>query len=221
MPNVAIRIPAMAGPIIRALCTITLFRLTAFTTRSGPTISITKLWRVGLSIAFTAAAHEHEREHHPRLHRPAGGQRPEQQGGQHHRHLGHHQQAPLVEAVGQQAAERAEEQYRDELQAVVTHRHAAVGEGEDQPHLGHDLNPVAAERHDLAHEVAPVVRDGQREEGLAERRSSAPVLEHALEHVGRALERGQVLRRQVTQPPGQIGVLTGAQPFAAARAPPG
>ena len=44
----------MAGPIIRALCTITLFRLTAFTTRSGPTISITKLWRVGLSIAFTA-----------------------------------------------------------------------------------------------------------------------------------------------------------------------
>ena len=43
----------MAGPTMRAQCTITLFRLTAFTTRSGPTISITKLWRAGLSSAFT------------------------------------------------------------------------------------------------------------------------------------------------------------------------
>jgi len=50
---VAISTPAIAGPTIRALCTITLFRLTALTTRSGPTISITKLWRVGLSMAFT------------------------------------------------------------------------------------------------------------------------------------------------------------------------
>ncbi len=44
----------MAGPTMRAQWTITLFRLTAFTTRSGPTISITKLCRVGLSTAFTA-----------------------------------------------------------------------------------------------------------------------------------------------------------------------
>ena len=52
-PTVAISTPAMAGPTMRAQCTITLFRLTAFTTRSGPTISITKLWRVGLSTALT------------------------------------------------------------------------------------------------------------------------------------------------------------------------
>ena len=53
-PRVAIRIPASAGPTIRAAWTITLLRLTALTTRSGPTISITKLWRVGLSTALTA-----------------------------------------------------------------------------------------------------------------------------------------------------------------------
>ncbi len=52
-PTVAIRIPASAGPTIRAICTITLLRLTALTTRSEPTISITKLWRVGLSTALT------------------------------------------------------------------------------------------------------------------------------------------------------------------------
>ena len=46
-PTVAIRTPAKAGPITRALWTRTLFRLTAFTTRSEPTISMTKAWRVG------------------------------------------------------------------------------------------------------------------------------------------------------------------------------
>lgn len=38
---------------MRAQWTITLFKLTALTTLSGPTISITKLWRVGLSSALT------------------------------------------------------------------------------------------------------------------------------------------------------------------------
>ncbi len=46
-PTVAIRTPANAGPITRALWTRTLFRLTALTTRSLPTISITNAWRVG------------------------------------------------------------------------------------------------------------------------------------------------------------------------------
>ncbi len=50
-PTVAIRMPATAGPAMRAMCTSALLRLTAFTTRSAPTISITKLWRVGLSTA--------------------------------------------------------------------------------------------------------------------------------------------------------------------------
>ena len=53
-PRVAIRAPAAAGPTIRAPWTRTLLSPTALTTRSAPTISITKLWRVGLSTALTA-----------------------------------------------------------------------------------------------------------------------------------------------------------------------
>jgi hypothetical protein len=52
-PKPAISSPAIAGPTIRAAWTMTLLRLTAFTTRSAPTISITKLCRVGLSTALT------------------------------------------------------------------------------------------------------------------------------------------------------------------------
>jgi hypothetical protein len=52
-PTVAINTPASAGPAIRAEWTRTLFRLTALTTRSAPTISKTKLCRVGLSMALT------------------------------------------------------------------------------------------------------------------------------------------------------------------------
>ncbi len=53
-PMVAIARPAAAGPRIRAEWMRTLLRLTAFTTRSGPTISIAKLWRVGLSTELIA-----------------------------------------------------------------------------------------------------------------------------------------------------------------------
>ena len=66
-PNSAISAPAAAGPRMRAEWTTTEFSETALTTRSGPTISITKHWRAGLSSALTDAAHEHEREDHPRL----------------------------------------------------------------------------------------------------------------------------------------------------------
>jgi hypothetical protein len=53
MPATAIRPPATIGPTIRALWTMTLFSDTALTTRSEPTSSMTKLWRVGLSTALT------------------------------------------------------------------------------------------------------------------------------------------------------------------------
>jgi hypothetical protein len=52
-PTVAIATPAAAGPMIRAEWIRTLLRPTALTTRSEPTISITKLWRAGLSNALT------------------------------------------------------------------------------------------------------------------------------------------------------------------------
>jgi len=53
MPIEAITARAKAGPTILADCTIRLFMLTALTTRSRPTSSITKLCRAGLSIALT------------------------------------------------------------------------------------------------------------------------------------------------------------------------
>ncbi len=49
-PSTAMSAPAIAGPMIRDEWMITLLRLTALTTRSAPTISITKLCRAGLSI---------------------------------------------------------------------------------------------------------------------------------------------------------------------------
>ena len=52
-PESAMTAPAVAGPMMRALCTTTEFSETALTTRSGPTSSLTKLWRVGLSMALT------------------------------------------------------------------------------------------------------------------------------------------------------------------------
>ena len=53
-PASAMTAPAVAGPMIRALWTMTEFSETALTTRSAPTSSMTKLWRVGLSTALTA-----------------------------------------------------------------------------------------------------------------------------------------------------------------------
>ena len=53
-PAKAMTAPALAGPTIRALWTMTEFSETALTTRSAPTSSMTKLWRVGLSTALTA-----------------------------------------------------------------------------------------------------------------------------------------------------------------------
>ena len=48
----AIRIPATAGPITRAVLTSTEFRLTALRRCSGPTISSMNDWRAGFSNAL-------------------------------------------------------------------------------------------------------------------------------------------------------------------------
>ena len=107
--------PAIAGPSIRAHWTITLLSATALTTRSAPTISKTKLWRVGLSTELTVprtkasattiqastSAVDREGEQRERRNR--------------HRDLGRHQQPALVEAVGEHAGLGAEQQDRREL----------------------------------------------------------------------------------------------------------
>ena len=52
-PISAIRPPAIAGPMIRLVCTTTELSATAFITRSRPTISLTNACRAGLSNART------------------------------------------------------------------------------------------------------------------------------------------------------------------------
>ena len=53
VPTATITTPASAGPTMRAIWKITLFRPIAFGTSAGSTSSGTNDWRVGLSIAST------------------------------------------------------------------------------------------------------------------------------------------------------------------------
>ena len=52
-PNTVITTPPMAGPTTREAFITTVFRLTALGRSSRPTISITKVWRAGLSKTLT------------------------------------------------------------------------------------------------------------------------------------------------------------------------
>ena len=53
MPKEAMVTPAAAGPRMRPVLNMALFRPTAFGTSSGPTISMTNDCRVGMSIIVT------------------------------------------------------------------------------------------------------------------------------------------------------------------------
>lgn len=53
LPTVVISTPATAGPMSRADWKFAEFRLTAFRSWAGPTISETNAWRAGLSTTVT------------------------------------------------------------------------------------------------------------------------------------------------------------------------
>ena len=91
-PTKAMTAPALAGPTIRALWTMTEFSETALTTRSAPTSSMTKLWRVGLSIALTAPRAKTSAQTISGVDRARGGEREERERGQRHERLGDHEQ---------------------------------------------------------------------------------------------------------------------------------
>ena len=101
---------------MRALWTMTEFSETALTTRSGPTSSMTKLWRVGLSIAMTVPRASTSAKTISGVTEPRDRERPQRERGQRHQRLGEHEQAPLGQAIGEQAAPGAEQQHRQELQ---------------------------------------------------------------------------------------------------------
>ena len=62
----------MAGPMTRAPFMTMLFRLTAFDRSFLPTISMTKVWRAGLSNMFTTPRHNDSRYTSQRWAEPAG-----------------------------------------------------------------------------------------------------------------------------------------------------
>ena len=209
----AMTMPAIAGPVIRAEWTRTLLRPTALTTRSGPTISITKpaapgcrprgRGRGGRSAAKTIQASATPVA--------ARAKRSERRDG--HPGLADDQQLALVEAVGERAAEGAEEEDAAELQGGRdADGDAGAGEAEDQPELGDDLHPVAGQRDDLPAEVEAVVGDLRvRRRTCAGRRSTALLLEHPLEDLRGALERGHVVVGKVLHAAREVGVLALAQ----------
>ncbi len=168
-PATAISTPASAGPTMRAVWTITLLSATALTIRSGPTSSDDERLARRVVDGVDRAADEHEPVDHPDLDGAGQGQREQRQRGDGHQRLRDHQQAALVVAVGEHAAEDAEEQDREELEAGGdADRDAGAGQLHDEPHLGDDLHPVADQRDDLAGEVAPVVGDLERGQRAAE-----------------------------------------------------
>ena len=106
-----------------------------------------------------AAKGDHD-EHHPRLDDAEGREQEEDRRRDRHPGLGDDQQLALVEAVGERAAERAEEEDARELQGGgEADGEAGAGQGEDEPELGDDLHPVAGQGDDLPGEVEAVVAE--------------------------------------------------------------
>ena len=162
--------PAPAGPKIRAEWIRKLLSPTALTTRSEPTISMTKLWRVGLSTAFTEPRTKTSANTIQGSTAPVAVSPQSASAGSAISDWRRDQQRALRDAVGEQPAPGAEEEDRQELErGRHPDREAAAGQRQDQPDLGDHLHPVAADRDQLPGEVAPVVRDLERCEGAAER----------------------------------------------------
>ena len=191
----------------------TLFRPTALTTRSAPTISIAKLWRVGLSTALTVPRAKTRAKTIHGSTTPARRQRPQRQGGERHRAWVTMSRERFGKRSASSAAPGAEQEQRQELQRRgQPDRDAAPGQREDQPHLGDDLHPVAAQRDELAREVAAVVGDGQGGEGAAQRGAHRRSPSSSRSRISAA--RSSVATSscvELAQAARQVGVLAGAQ----------
>ena len=104
----------------------------------------------------------------PQLHGARDRQQAEDE--REHGHAGLHRddQPPLVDAIGDHARIRREDQYRHHLQRDdEAELRARAGQRVDQPALGDRLHPGAHERDALAGVPAPVVRVGERRERAA------------------------------------------------------
>ena len=169
------RIPPIAGPTTRAEFITTLLRLTAFCSWSRPTISSTNVWRAGLSTTLTKPSRNAMRYTFQTAATPAVTMIAESQRQQAGGDLRAEQQAALVEAVGEHAAPRPEQQHRQELQRGDDAERGAVlvGQLEDEPRLRDVLHPRAADRDRLPDEVEAVVAVAERRERVASEAADA------------------------------------------------
>jgi len=94
----------------------------------------------------------------PDLKDPEHRQQPHRQRLHSHHRLQDDHQAALVDAVGDHAAVRAQQQYRQRLQRDDQSEHGArTAQLQDDPRLGGHLHPGADQRHRLAADVPAVV----------------------------------------------------------------
>ena len=158
MPMTPMMTPATAGPITRAMLMLTVLSVTALWRCSRPTISITNVWRAGLS---SAVMHPNARAHRYTIQSSTTSVAV---------------RVPSVSATspkdtcvirstrrfGNRSAmsppNGPEQQHGQELQCDdEAERGAAAGQLEDQPGLSHRLHPGARQRDRLADHVEPVV----------------------------------------------------------------
>ena len=146
-PIVAMVMPATAGPMMRVRLNTALFRATALATSDLPTISTTNDWRMGMSKALTMPRIDRQREDLPHLDPAAGDEEAERQRQPTGDCLGDDERATLVDRVGHDPAEEAENEDRRPLRGRdEAQRDRVAGQLQDQPALAHDLHPVADQR---------------------------------------------------------------------------
>ena len=149
--------PPSAAPNTRAMFMATELSVTAFGRSSAGTISEMKLCRAGLSKTLTkpsATASRKTIQSRMRACRRDGEDRREQAGER----LGDEQHPPLVQPVGEHAAQRAEQEHRPEPgRGGQAELGAAVGEVKHEEGLRNRLHPGPGHRDQLAEEEQPVV----------------------------------------------------------------
>ena len=188
VPKAAIRSPLITGPTIRPDEITALFRATALGKSASPTRSLTKLSSAGLSMDMISPSSRAASQIIQSRIRSVHHQQPD--CGRQHRQgaLRHHQQAAAVEPVGNDAAIEAEKHERPELKRVGdSKRQAGIGQLQDQPVLGGDLDPGADVGSDLRREIDPEIAIPQADEccGKTMRQDSTVLLFRTRSRLGR------------------------------------
>ncbi len=176
VPTVTMRMPASAGPVMRAEFITALFSATAFGTFSGPTISSTNAWRAGSSTTTTRPSAKATANSIHTCATPVMHDQPQHDREHRRQRLRDEQHAAAIEAVGDHAAPQSEEQDWPEAERERrAHRRAAARDLQDEPRLGHGLHPPADVGDQVAGEEEAVVVGVERAErpphGVAEPRS--------------------------------------------------